>query len=68
MNAGSNLLQAFSDGATLAVVFLAVEALSAPVTQTYNLAGNPILGRLPGAVALLSALPAVVPSCCCCPW
>jgi ATP-binding cassette subfamily B protein/subfamily B ATP-binding cassette protein MsbA len=58
VNAGSNLLQAFSDGASLAVVFLAVEALSAPVTQTYNWAGNPILGRLPGAVALLSALPA----------
>ena len=29
MNAGSNLLQAFSDAATLAVVYLAVEALSA---------------------------------------
>jgi ATP-binding cassette subfamily B protein/subfamily B ATP-binding cassette protein MsbA len=29
VNAGSNLLQAFSDAATLAVVFLAVEALSA---------------------------------------
>ena len=56
MNAGSNLLQAFGDGATLAVVFLAVEALSAPVAQPYNWAGNPILGRLPGAVAMLSAL------------
>ena len=41
----------------MAVVFLAVEALSAPVTQIYNWAGNPILGRLPGAVAMLSALP-----------
>lgn len=36
MNAGSNLLQAFSNGATLAVVFLAVEALSASVAQPYN--------------------------------
>ena len=33
MNAGSNLLQAFSDAATLAVVFLAVEALSALPTS-----------------------------------
>ena len=56
MNAGSNLLQAFGDGATLAVVFLAVEALSAQGAQPYNWAGNPILGRLPGAVAMLSAL------------
>jgi len=58
VNAGSNLLQAFSDGATLAVVFLAVQALTAPVAQPYNWAGNPILNRLPGAVAMLSALPA----------
>ncbi|MFM7548360.1 MAG: ABC transporter ATP-binding protein [Cyanobacteriota bacterium] len=58
VNAGSNLLQAFSDGATLAVVFLAVQALTTPVTQTYSWAGNPILSRLPGAVAMLSALPA----------
>jgi hypothetical protein len=36
VNAGSNLLQAFSDAATLAVVFLAVEALSASVAQPYN--------------------------------
>ena len=56
MNAGSNLLQAFSDGATLAVVFLPVEALSTRVAQPYNWAGNPILDRLPGAVAMLSAL------------
>ena len=58
VNAGSSLLQAFTEGATLAVVFLAVEALSAPVAQPYNWAGNPILSRLPGAVELLSALPA----------
>ena len=57
MNAGSNLLQAFSDGATLAVVFLTVEALSAPIAQPDNWAGNPILGRLPGADAILSVLP-----------
>jgi len=36
VNAGSNLLQEFGDGATLAMVFLAVEALSASVAQPYN--------------------------------
>ena len=58
VNAGGSLLQAFSEGATLAVVFLAVEALSAPAAEPFNWASNPILNRLPGAVALLSALPA----------
>jgi len=57
-NAGSSLVQAFSEGATLAVVFLAVEALSAPVNQSFDWSTNPILSRLPGAVALLSSLPA----------
>lgn len=38
------------------MVLLAVEALSAPVAQPYNWSGNPILSRLPGAVAILSAL------------
>jgi subfamily B ATP-binding cassette protein MsbA len=58
VNVGSSLLRAFSEGATLAVVFLAVEALSAPVAQPFDWATNPILSRLPGAVALLSSLPA----------
>jgi ATP-binding cassette subfamily B protein/subfamily B ATP-binding cassette protein MsbA len=58
VNAGSNLLQAFSDEATLAVEFLAIEVLSTWVVQPYDWAGNPMLGRLPGAVAMLSALPA----------
>ena len=58
MNEGSNLLQAFSDEATLAVEFLAIEVLSTWVEQLYDWAGNPMLGRLPGAVAMLSALQA----------
>jgi ATP-binding cassette, subfamily B, bacterial MsbA len=57
LNAGSSLLQAFSEGATLGVVFLAVEALAASASQPFNWASNPILNKVPGAVALLSALP-----------
>jgi len=60
MNLVSSLVEALSEGATLAVIFLAVEALSAPTGQAFNWAGNPILGRLPVAAALLSDLPPVV--------
>jgi len=60
MNLVSSLVEALSEGATLAVTFLAVEALSAPAGQAFNWAGNPILGRLPVAAALLSGLPPVV--------
>ncbi len=38
--------------------FLAVEVLSTLIAQPYNWAGHPMLGRLPGAVAMLSALQA----------
>lgn len=58
VNVGGSLVEALSEGATLAVVFLAVEALSAPLTQPFNWADKPILGRLPGAVDVLTALPA----------
>ena len=58
VNLVCSLLQAFSEGATLGVVFLAVEVLSAPAAEPFNWASNPILGRLPGAVALLSSVPA----------
>ncbi len=57
-NGGASILQAFSEGVTMAVVFLAVEVLSAPVTQPFDWAGNPVLSRVPGSVALLSGLPA----------
>ena len=58
LNACSSFLRAFSEGATLGVVFLAVEALTAPATQPLNWVSNPFLSRLPGAVQWLSALPA----------
>ena len=58
VNAGASLLQAFSEGATLGVVFLAVEALSASAAEPFSFARNPILLQLPGAVELFSLLPA----------
>jgi len=57
-NLGGGLVQAFGEGATLAVVFMAVEVLSAPVGQPIPWATMPIFGRVPAAVALLAALPA----------
>jgi subfamily B ATP-binding cassette protein MsbA len=58
LNLGSSVVEAFSEGATLAVIFLAVEVLSAPANEAFNWAGNPIVGRWPEAAAWLSGLPA----------
>lgn len=56
-NLVGGMVQAFGEGATLAVVFLAVEVLSAPVGQPIPWATMPIIGRVPAAVTLLAALP-----------
>ena len=56
-NMGCSLMVALSEGATLGVVFVAVEVLTAPEAQAFNWAGVPILGKLPGVAAQLSALP-----------
>jgi len=58
LNLGSSVVEAFSEGATLAVIFLAVEVLSAPANEAFNWAGNPIVSRWPEAAAWLSGLPA----------
>ncbi|MCP9787666.1 ABC transporter ATP-binding protein [Cyanobium sp. Maggiore-St4-Cus] len=58
LNLGSSLVEAFTEGATLAVVFLAVEVLSAPAGTPFNWASNPIVSRLPAAANWLNALPA----------
>lgn len=58
LNLGSSLVEAFTEGATLAVVFLAVEVLSAPAGTPFNWASNPILSRLPAAANWLNGLPA----------
>ena len=59
LNLGSSLLEAFTEGATLAVVFLAVEVLSAPAGTPFNWASNPIVSRLPAAASWLNGLPAI---------
>ncbi|WP_232756195.1 ABC transporter ATP-binding protein [Vulcanococcus limneticus] len=58
LNLGSSLVEAFTEGATLAVVFLAVQVLSAPAGTPFNWASNPILSRLPAAANWLNGLPA----------
>lgn len=51
-------MEAFTEGATLAVVFLAVEVMSAPAGTPFHWASNPIVGRLPAAANWLNGLPA----------
>ena len=58
MNLGSSVLEAFSEGATLGVVFLAVEVLSAPANTPFDWSNMPLVGKVPEAVGLLSQLPA----------
>lgn len=57
LNLVCSLVDAFSEGATLGVVFLAVEVLSAPA-QGFNWAANPLVAWWPAAVAWLNGLPA----------
>jgi ATP-binding cassette subfamily B protein/subfamily B ATP-binding cassette protein MsbA len=63
LNFGTSLVGAFSEGATLAVIFVAVDLLSRPVTSAgsgaMGLAGNPVIGRFPFLVDLLTGLPPV---------
>ena len=58
VNLGSSVLEAFSEGATLGVVFLAVEVLSAPANTPFDWSNMPLVGKVPEAVGLLSQLPA----------
>jgi len=57
LNLGSSLVEASTEGATLAVVFLAVKVLSAP-EQGSNWTNNPLLNWWPAAVSRLNGLPA----------
>jgi ATP-binding cassette, subfamily B, bacterial MsbA len=57
LESGQQRVEAFSEGATLGVVFLAVEVLSAPAAG-FNWASNPLVGWWPAAVAWLNGLPA----------
>ncbi len=51
------LLQAAAEGATLGVMFLAVDLLSKPTAQGIDWASKPLLSALPGLTASLSTLP-----------
>jgi len=52
-----NLLQAAAEGATLGVVFLAVDLLSKPAGQTIEWSSKGLLGSLPQLAAGLNAMP-----------
>lgn len=52
-----NLVQAAAEGATLGVVFLAVDLLSKPAGQTIDWTSKGFLGSLPQLTAALNALP-----------
>jgi ATP-binding cassette subfamily B protein/subfamily B ATP-binding cassette protein MsbA len=53
----SNLFQATAEGATLGVVFLAVDLLSKPAGQSINWATKGFLGSMPQLTAGLNAMP-----------
>jgi subfamily B ATP-binding cassette protein MsbA len=58
LNLGSSLVEAFSEGATLAVVFLAVQVLSAPPGTPFSWTSNPLVGSMPAIANWLNGLPA----------
>jgi len=61
LNFGTSLVEAFTEGATLGVIFLAVDLLSRPISaaggSAMDWAGNPLVGRFPWLVELLTGLP-----------
>jgi ATP-binding cassette subfamily B protein/subfamily B ATP-binding cassette protein MsbA len=59
VNLGSSVVEALAEGATLGVIFLAVELLTAAEEGTVPWGSNPLLSRLPALVAWLDAVPAV---------
>jgi len=57
LNLLCNLLQAAAEGATLGVIFLAVDLLSKPQGSSINWATKPLLSSLPQLGELLNSLP-----------
>jgi ATP-binding cassette subfamily B protein/subfamily B ATP-binding cassette protein MsbA len=57
LNMLCNLLQAAAEGATLGVMFLAVDLLSRPESSSINWSSKPILSSLPQLGELLNSLP-----------
>ena len=58
VNLVSSVVEALTEGATLGVVFLAVELLSAPPATPFNWASNSIMSGFPAAASWLNSLPA----------
>jgi len=54
LNLVTGLMEAFSEGCTLAVVFLAVQVVSAPAATGFDWSTNPVVGWWPAAVAWLN--------------
>jgi len=57
LNMLCNLLQAAAEGATLGVIFLAVDLLSRPQGTSINWSSKPVLGWVPQLADLLNSLP-----------
>jgi ATP-binding cassette, subfamily B, bacterial MsbA len=57
INFGSSLLSAFTEGATMAVIFLAVRSLAAPEANQFNWRTSPVVSSWPALVDWLSSLP-----------
>lgn len=57
MNVGSNIIGAFSEGATLGVIFLAVDVLSVQDKGGFDWSKVPIIGAWPRVTELVSSLP-----------
>lgn len=57
INLISSLVEALTEGATLGVVFLAVQVLSESAISPFNWASNPLVSWWPQAVEILNALP-----------
>lgn len=60
LNLGSSLMEAFSEGGTLGLVFLAVEVLSVQQGAPFNWGTIPVLSWSPSSVAWLNELPSSV--------
>jgi ATP-binding cassette subfamily B protein/subfamily B ATP-binding cassette protein MsbA len=64
VNLSSSVVEAFSEAATLGLVFLAVQVLSAPPGMSFNWATNPLVGRWPALAAWLNGVPAMTQFLC----
>ena len=55
---GTSVIEALSEGATLGVVYLAVDVLSSPASSRFNWSAHPVLGLSPEVASWLNSLPA----------